>query len=636
MKNIKFITIQLEGFSSFIKSTKFNLDRKGINLVKGNNGVGKTTLFNALYWCLYGENLKGLTNSKIATKKDYRDKEWRGTRVALTLLVDDVPFVIIRHLNFKGQTKGLEGGSKLIVIENGEMSTRELYKKDSQLFINDLIELDSKIFLNSILFGQRMKKFIEADPSEKRKIFESIFELDFIEDLKVKAQDKKKDFESSVTTILNKIKSLEESSNLLDSQIISNEKIVKTFEEDKKATLAELQIEINEADKSLAEEIKKLEPLKTKLDSLDLRELDSLKNSQMRLENDIEKISKDLKTKSRLSRDTSEEILESERRIEQYKRDVECIRDNCPTCEQNLPKKDIDKVKESILAKIENEKSVIKVQSNILQQTNNDEQTLQTELKSKQDSLSKILDNISSFKTLLEDKSKLETDISVSRNIIKNLEEKLNNLDARVDKEKAKKPPITKEELDKQIISYNLKLDEIDELKEKLEVINKDLERITWWIKEAFGANGLKSYIFNSMLTNLNTSIQKYASRLGFRIQFSIDMEKASKPFLTKCFDYKGVESDYEEFSGGEKARIDVSSAFAIHDLVSSNAKIDLLIMDEIFEGLDESGIEDVFDLIRLKSEGKSLYIITHSKSIDSLNSHNIELIKENNNTIIL
>ena len=64
-----------------------------------------------------------------------------------------------------------------------------------------------------------------------------------------------------------------------------------------------------------------------------------------------------------------------------------------------------------------------------------------------------------------------------------------------------------------------------------------------------------------------------------------------------------------------------------MHDLVSYNSNINILILDEVFEGLDEAGEAAVFDLIRMKAdEGKSVYVITHSPHIDSLYSSTIEV----------
>ena len=153
-------------------------------------------------------------------------------------------------------------------------------------------------------------------------------------------------------------------------------------------------------------------------------------------------------------------------------------------------------------------------------------------------------------------------------------------------------------------------------------------EKLKWWNTTGFGSNGLKSFVFKAMLSNLNHFVQKYVSRFGVGVEFSIDMTKASKPFVTKCY-IDGIEVDYEEFSGGEKQRVDIALAFAMHDLVSIGSSFNVLILDEALENLDAKGMEVVFDLIRVKAgDDKGVFIITHSAEIDSLNTKTVYVRK--------
>ena len=64
-----------------------------------------------------------------------------------------------------------------------------------------------------------------------------------------------------------------------------------------------------------------------------------------------------------------------------------------------------------------------------------------------------------------------------------------------------------------------------------------------------------------------------------------------------------------------------------MHDLITSNkSNINILIVDELFEGLDSAGIEAAFELIRQKGEEKTVYVITHSTIIDGLNTRHITI----------
>ena len=121
------------------------------------------------------------------------------------------------------------------------------------------------------------------------------------------------------------------------------------------------------------------------------------------------------------------------------------------------------------------------------------------------------------------------------------------------------------------------------------------------------------------MLTMLNTKMAFYAARLGFRVEFSVDMSKASKPFTTKI--YSGdIVRDYEDLSGGQKQRIDVCIAFAMNDVSNMDSDISLIGMDEVTKELDAEGLEIFFELLRLKAKDKSVYLISHLPTLDAMN----------------
>ena len=130
------------------------------------------------------------------------------------------------------------------------------------------------------------------------------------------------------------------------------------------------------------------------------------------------------------------------------------------------------------------------------------------------------------------------------------------------------------------------------------------------------------------MLNELNHVADKYSSRLGLRVKFSVDLTKASKPFTTKC--YKGeYEITYEELSGGEKQRIEIVMALALHDVIAKNSNINLLIFDEAFENLDEEGRSIVLDLIKQKAEDKTVFVVSHADIIEALGVKYISVEKD-------
>ena len=59
--------------------------------------------------------------------------------------------------------------------------------------------------------------------------------------------------------------------------------------------------------------------------------------------------------------------------------------------------------------------------------------------------------------------------------------------------------------------------------------------------------------------------------------------------------------------------------------------------MDELFEGLDGEGMEVAFDLIRYKAEqGKSVYVITHEDSLDSMYCNHLEVVSDKDGSSLI
>src|SRR5665648_526407 len=102
MSKINFLGADIEGFRTIVKPFHFDLDRPGLNMLKGNNGAGKTSVFEAIYWCTYGENLKDVNQAQLISWPENRGSLWQGTRVSETFQIGDSTYEITRCLGYKG------------------------------------------------------------------------------------------------------------------------------------------------------------------------------------------------------------------------------------------------------------------------------------------------------------------------------------------------------------------------------------------------------------------------------------------------------------------------------------------------------------------------------------------------------
>lgn len=89
MKTIKFIKIEFENFKCF-RHEEFSFG-DGVTIVKGKNGIGKTTIAEGITWALFGKDLDGATNFGLKTRVDGEE-------------LKEVPHSVTLHLAINGET----------------------------------------------------------------------------------------------------------------------------------------------------------------------------------------------------------------------------------------------------------------------------------------------------------------------------------------------------------------------------------------------------------------------------------------------------------------------------------------------------------------------------------------------------
>jgi len=604
---IDFWEAKITGFKSIDQLT-FDFDQKGINLLKGENGSGKTTIFEALYWCLYGELLKDTKQEGVATKKKYR-QDFNGTRVVVTFSNGKDDFIIARHLNYTKNTLGNRGDSKLVVVKNNEQVSEALHKTDIQAYIDEVLGVNAKTFINSVLFGQRMKRLIESDAADKRDIFSQFFDIDWLETAKEKAKEFKDTLKAECTIIERNMAVLSERIKAIHQAEETAKKHKTQWELDKQEQIAELKTE-QDSLKVLPNKEPKKKHKDIVLDDSDVRKLQLALTS---LENIY------------AMKQQSINLKVSERQTV----DVE-ISDTCPMCKTKLSPQKVQEAQRTIANKLfilDNEIDKLKKEQSELTITEGKER------------LSKAKVAYAKQEELYNAESELRR---LYNEALKEYEaQKIKNGQITLQKEKiTSKIILLKEKVYVPLEDTNE--DSIEKVEKALAKGTAELEEKTaeiikydWWITKGFGANGLKNYVINSMLQVLNTTIKKYAIRLGLSIKFSIDLEGKTKKFNVDIFKSDGLEIMYNELSGGEKTRIDLALSFGIFDmLAATKTKFNILLLDEAFENLDEAGVYDIGELMREKSQTTNIFFITHG-NLDMMGVNEITVRKIDNFTVI-
>jgi len=138
--------------------------------------------------------------------------------------------------------------------------------------------------------------------------------------------------------------------------------------------------------------------------------------------------------------------------------------------------------------------------------------------------------------------------------------------------------------------------------------------------------NPLKFYIVKRWIPYFNQIVNEYLFKFGLPMNIIFD-EKFEETISFK----NRMEIDYGGLSNGQRKRIDLSIMFALSDLSKKikNQSYNLLMLDEVEDGLDKVGLDLFLEILKEKSRDMEIIIITHKVNIEESNL-NRKLIVEN------
>lgn len=547
---LKFIRIIIEGFASYEGYNELDLCPNSAVVIKAPNGSGKSTIFSSLVWCLYGKTIKGV--SDVNTKKKYRTKEYKGTKVTTYFQKDGDVYMVTRCQNYTGNLEdGTKGRDRLQIIKNAEVVDIKSKPRLQEYLVQEL-GLSYPLFMNSIMFGQGMKKLIQETNSDKKKIFEEVFNLNYLNIAKNIAQKGKSQIHGQVELCRSEYNSINREYESCRETYLELKASEEAFDKRRNKDIKEKQGNIRSLEKEIRYKKDGLGSLKLVEDEIQANKLQE----------------KALKEKLEAARNISNQPLE------------DVIDNIILLLEKNKVKKALQKVK-----------TIKKAYSDIERYSDERDKVLNilSKLRTKEREVQRakyILDNLTSkLKEAKRELARLES-----------------NTDQKVNSPKYKKK------------AKSLKI-KLKEQKAILEQKEKELEDYEWLLNDPLSNRGIKAFLFDSCLGQLNDTLEKYAEVLGFRISFEVDLESTKKDFVT-LIEMDGEIYDYDELSGGQQQLCNVAMAFAMNESLTASKDINIAFLDEVFESLSMDNVEIVIGLIKKTFEEKVLFLITHHESI--------------------
>ncbi len=610
--HIEFKELTLHNFMSF-RDAHLSFRDDGFIRVTGinenpddnatSNGAGKSSLWEALVWALTGETIRGTSQIESLQGED-------GTYVEIEFAIDKVPYQIIRAKNHKKLKTSLQ-----IFIDGKDCSGKGV-RDSNKLLAEYLPDITPSLLGSVIVLGQGLpQKFTNNSPSGRKEVLEKLSKSDFmIEDLKTRVTKRKMEISGLIRSHQDSIISITSKQSVLNSQISNAQTKLGTLNksslEEKLTLVSDQLMKAQSKNNSLTEEFNNIN---SRREVLSQRQQHELQQHQEDLNNLDSKYSDSLSSYQNQRNELVGRINSVNREITRIKN----IKDICPTCGQKLQGIEKPDPEPFIIEMTDLQKDLSNI-DNIIAGINTEKNSEKSKLIESYNLSNSVtthdLDTLKlKYSVLIKDQKNLASDINMMQSEYNNLQAAIASIDATI------------ESLNSSIIHNQ---EELVTLSSELEYNNtqKDIQQSHLDVISKFETalkRDFRGYLLTTIIDYISSRAKEYCNVIfeTDKITFGLDGNNIEISYLDKA---------YENLSGGEKQKIDLIIQFSIRDMLCNHLGFtsNILVLDEVFDGLDMFGCQKVLDVISAMTDVKNIFIVTHRKDLSIPTDKEIVVIK--------
>ena len=203
MKPLKLVMSAFGPYAGRVEIDWEKVGRQGLFLITGDTGAGKTTIFDAITFALYGEASGNVRDIGMFRSKYAKPEE--PTFVELTFLYQGKEYRVKRNPEYarpKGRGTGFttqKADAELIFPDERQPVTKT---KDVTIAVTELLGLDYKQFTQIAMIAQGdFQKLLLAGTAERSEIIRQIFHTDIYKEIQYKFKEEEKAVSAQYTEV---------------------------------------------------------------------------------------------------------------------------------------------------------------------------------------------------------------------------------------------------------------------------------------------------------------------------------------------------------------------------------------------------------------------------------------------------
>jgi exonuclease SbcC len=638
---IRFTDVELRDFG-VLEQAHVELDGQGLVLIQGanhdteaarSNGSGKSTIFMGLSWVLWGE-IPG--DGKVTTDiiRHGAKEAWGRVRF------ED------EDRQYRVERKRTAGGTSLKLYTD-DVSTTGRTTADTEAAIARIIGLDWQAFRNTVLYGQGdINRFADrgVTDSARKAILKRILRLEVYDKALVVVREKLKLLRDEEVTTQMALRSSEAQLQVHQENMDRTLAAAEQWAEHQAERVNAIRENVSEYKERLAaaghdpKKVKKLEGYVAQYD-------EAIEEEELAIASDRADWAAMRKTAQRLVNETQATVNEARAKHREALRTCQDIQkaildlselDICPTCHSKVDEsagsaEHLHSL-QSDLGQASGEEAEAKVEwEGAVKAHEAAKKSLETleereaELDGREEALAGLRKNRKKCAAALDAERKKATGAT--------------RLSALLEAEQEALEAAETEENPHDVSSLSTAIGKakkaVAKAKEAMEDVRGRMAPLKYW-EEAFGNKGLPSAVMDNALPMIVASANRYLGILAdgdITVDISTETELKGggvKEEIAINLTIEGLQGVRP--SGAQQRKVAIAVDLALMDLVADRegAQINMIMLDEVLDGLDDIGKDRVVELLRyLRTVRSSVFVISHDELIAEHFERTITVVKQ-------